>query len=522
MPLPDKEKIARLSRDRSFLVRTSLLIVSISVVLAFVASLVFNSNGSLEELAAQITTELETESRSPTTVLQLVHLIRFDTSSPSEPELLDCRDLVRDSFRDWSVVKFESFANTLPTDLIEPWWRGLREGKAEEAIEELLSANPKQRYRDEFLGDLYFLEGEWTEALKHYRTEGEGFPQSTYARRSAVVLAMRENQMDGVDLAGVESIFHPTELLQVYAASRDYGQLLIATLKTEWSMLTSKYLVPAIFTAAIWWAVFMAFWVPDRNRMIAAALAFLAGVFSAFLTLYTVILQEQIQGFVFSAQDPPIHQFIYLVAGVALREETLKLLCFIPFAIWAAKRKSGIEGILLAGIVGLGFAFQENLQYFQNGSGSFVAWARLLTANALHFSLTGIAGFFLYRMILRKMRGWEEFLACFIAVVFVHGIYNAMFLMPALAGYAALHFIVIALIAYQFFDRLRLQMDTSGIARRISPLGVFVLGSVVLTCVVLISSATMLPFRFALGAFASSVAGSVVLAFAFISRFRDL
>jgi len=518
MPLPDPQKIARLSRDRSFLVRTSLTMVTASVAIAFVVSLLSSSDISEPELYR----ELLDQSETPETMDELVTLVRFGRVAPPDPDFRDCRDLVRGTDSVWSVEQIEQIAGAFPSAIVEPWWKNLRGGDTDIAIAEILAAAPDQRYRDEFLGDLYYLRGDWQKAMAYYIAGAKRFPDSIYARRSAVVLAMRENELPALDIGDFKSVFHPAELLEIYSASRDYPALIVATLRTEWSMLTSRYLAPALFTAAIWWAVFMVFWTPTRERMIAAALAFLAGVVSAVLTLFVVVVQEKIQGFTFNPQDTPIAQFLNLVAGVGLREETLKLLCYVPFAVWAARRKSGIEGIVLAAIVGLGFAFQENLQYFQNGAGTFVAWGRLLSANALHFSLTGVAGYFLFRMLLRKMRGWEEFLACFLAVIFVHGIYNAMFLMPLLAEYASLYFIIIALIAYQFFDRLRAEMDTTGIAKRVSPLGIFVLGSVVLTCVVLISSATLLPFRFALGAFASSVGGSVVLAFAFISRFRDL
>jgi hypothetical protein len=173
-------------------------------------------------------------------------------------------------------------------------------------------------------------------------------------------------------------------------------------------------------------------------------------------------------------------------------------------------------------MVGLGFAFQENLIYFQAGSGTFTAWLRLLTANALHFSLTGVAGFYLWQMLHRRFRGWEEFLVSFLAVVFAHALYNALLAMPAMREYAPLSPILIAVIAYYYFDPVRHHMEMAGQHRQLSPLGIFIMGSVVLTCTILVSSAMVEPFRFALGAFASSVAAMVPLAFAFISRFRDL
>jgi hypothetical protein len=82
--------------------------------------------------------------------------------------------------------------------------------------------------------------------------------------------------------------------------------------------------------------------------------------------------------------------------------------------------------------------------------------------------------------------------------------------------------IVIAAIAYQYFDPLRQHLDVAGLHRRVSPLGLFVIGSALLCCAILISSAAGMPFRFAAGALASTLAAMIPLAFAFISRFRDL
>ncbi|MEX2580948.1 MAG: PrsW family glutamic-type intramembrane protease [Verrucomicrobiales bacterium] len=526
MPLPSQQLLARLSRDRGFLVRASLLMVAVALAIAFFSSLAFGPRLS----AAELLEIIEAETETPTTVKELISLVRFGDPSPEEPRLLDCRNILRDPRRTWTEEEIDEFAAKLPqptgSDLIAPWWKGLRGEDRETAVGELLAISPEVPYRNEFLGDLHFLEGDWTRAMEAFAEEVNRFGASTYSRRSAVVLASRERQLDRLESVledpEFDSFFEPKELLEIYSESRRFGALGLATLKAELDMLRSPYLAPALFTAAIWFLIFMAFWTPTPVRLAAAGLAFVAGAVSAVLTLYFAVVQENVQGFAFNPQDTAIAQFLHLVAGVALREETLKLLCFLPFAFWAGRRKSGLEAILLAGIVGLGFAFQENLQYFQSGAGSYVAWARLLTANALHYSLTGVAGLYLYRMVSRRMRGWEEFLACFLAVVLAHGVYNAVLSMPDLIGYSPLSVILVALIAYRFFDPLREQMETRGIGQRVSPLGIFVLGSVVLTCLVLIASATMQPFRFALGAFASSVGGLVPLAFAFISRFRDL
>jgi hypothetical protein len=125
-------------------------------------------------------------------------------------------------------------------------------------------------------------------------------------------------------------------------------------------------------------------------------------------------------------------------------------------------------------------------------------------------------------MISRGGHGWEEFLVTFLAVVFAHGFYNSLIAIPSFAEYAVLSPIVIAAIAYQYFDPLRQHLDVVGLHRRLSPLGLFVIGSALLCCAILISSSAGMPFRFAAGALASTLAAMIPLAFAFISRFRDL
>jgi len=165
---------------------------------------------------------------------------------------------------------------------------------------------------------------------------------------------------------------------------------------------------------------------------------------------------------------------------------------------------------------------KENILYFDDGLATFTAWMRFLTANVLHFSLTGIAGFYLVKMIHRKFHGLESFLFSFIAVVVAHGLYNSVIAVPGLMSYSPLSTIFVAAMAYQFFDPLRGQMESQGINNRISPLGVFVLGSALLACFLMVASAWSTPFRFALGVFVSGVAGLIPLAFAYISRFRDL
>ena len=518
MPLPSPRDFVRLSRDRHALLKGSLALVAVSMGIALIVSKIgFGSHSLLD-------------APRPESPAELISLIRFGQPLPAEPRGVTCFDLVEEPGKTVFAEEIEAALEDLATDPASPvlriWWEGLVTKAYPSAIERLVALPGGSRHHHECLGDLRYLAGDAAGAMRDYRAEAAGHPAAAYARRSAVALArFEEDRTAMAELladATVRDAIDPAALVAEQAWMGDYGGMASSILRIEKNLLMSPYVIPALFTAAIWFFILLSFRSGWKKFTGPALLAFFLGLVSATLTLYAVMVQEEIRGFESGPEDPAIDQFLYYLAGVSLREELLKLLCFLPLALWMGKRGTSLDALLLGGLVGLGFAFQENLSYFRADSSTYTAWLRLLTANVLHFSLTGIAGHALWRMISRGGRGWEEFLVTFLAVVFAHGFYNSLIAIPSFAEYALLSPIVIAAIAYQYFDPLRQHLDTVGLHRRLSPLGLFVIGSALLCCAILVSSSVGLPFRFALGALASTLAAMIPLAFAFISRFRDL
>ncbi len=519
-----QRQLATQSRDRNFLIRSSLIIVAVAVVISYVTSHFFASrsdSGSGKDTGVQVQVTEE----------QLISFIRFGIPFLQSGDEFNCLYLKED----WDRTAHEkAFSDQLRSDedhakiqAIQIWTRGLSAEAPAPFIQKLEGLPTDLKWRDEFIGDLYIKNDEHERALEYYLSAADKDNSSSYSLRSAIALAhyiedaplLRELLAD----TRFRNALSPAAQVDYYSYLRDYPHLGLAILQADANSWMSIYLIPALFTALIWGLILNSFWVPSRARIGMSLLAFLLGVLSATLTLFAVVIQEDIQGFTWSQTDTDISQFLYFLAGVALREETIKLLCFVPLIGWLRKRNEPVEALVLAGMVGLGFAVNENIGYFQRSPGdSLVSWIRLLTANPLHFSLTGVAGFYLARMVQRKGHGMEEFLIAFIAVVFAHGVYNSVISIDAFLDYAPLSTILVAAIAYQYFDRLRDSMHTHQIHRRISPLGVFVLGSAFLTCLAMLTSAASQPMSVAFRDFASGVAAMIPLAFAFISRFRDL
>lgn len=518
MRLPPYSTLARYSRDRQVILRAAFVIVALSALGALLASTLVRPQGPLSAESL------------PRSTGELLSWIRFGLPDEATARGQSCLDLKR---RPWLVPGevIEALLEDRATDpSVEPaqlLWRGRLAEDPSEAISRLEAIDPGLRHRQECLGDLHYLQGDLPAARLAYLAEAERFPEAGYARRSALHLARFEEDRPQLQhLLGDPSFLaatDPPSRIRFFAWLGDQGNLARAVFAAERELWLSPFLLPALASSGIWFLVLLSFSNTASSSWRVSLMAFALGIVSASLALHLSVVEEEIRGVHFQPDAPLLQQVLYFLSGAALREESLKLLCFAPLAFLLARKGRPLEMLVLAGITGLGFAFQENLAYYrQAGSGTFTAWERLLTANALHFSLSGVAGFACWQMLHRKGRGWEDFLLSFLIVVVAHALYNALLTMPVLHEYAALAPILVALIAYQYFDPLRQQIEVGGLHQRLSPLGIFVIGSALLLGGILVSSAATLPFRHALGAFAESVGAMLPLTFAFIGRFRDL
>jgi hypothetical protein len=156
---------------------------------------------------------------------------------------------------------------------------------------------------------------------------------------------------------------------------------------------------------------------------------------------------------------------------------------FMPYLLW--RRSAGIA-LLTGAFVGLGFALEENIQYFGEGGG--IAWARFLTANFMHASMTGIIGHALYEMLRSRFRHAEKFVATFLGVVAAHGFYDYASVsdheISQLMGISIFSIIILALLARHFFDLLVIHTRVStGI---VSSAAVFLIGSALLIAILFI------------------------------------
>lgn len=162
---------------------------------------------------------------------------------------------------------------------------------------------------------------------------------------------------------------------------------------------------------------------PDSRRSPGTHFSVRAVFRSGVLSIYPTIILGTIEdglGFVEVGQYLP--DFIYNVFGIGLREEACKAILFLPLLRILLRRGSRIEAMTCGALVGLGFAAEENIGYFEHGADA--ALSRFLSANFLHMALTALVALSMFDTLRKRATRYDAFKVVFPIAVVVHGAYD--------------------------------------------------------------------------------------------------
>ncbi len=399
------------------------------------------------------------------------------------------------------------------------------EAGAAEALKNLQQSSamdPPVRFANEFYADVlvHSPQDKQAEALQHYLRESEFFDQAAYARQQAMQIMIVNKDRQGLEKISDQSQYMDNldahSRMEIATILNDWLSLARAVIQLDYERSTAVRYLISLFAGAIWLIIIGQFAGFGKRQLILYSAALLLGIMSASTTLFVVVIQDNVRGF--TLEGDMWHQLTYCIAGIGLREESIKLLFFVPL-IPFLKRRPEIEGLVVASFVGLGFAIQENVGYFLGES--FSPWSRFFSANFFHMAITGILGLALLQFARWPRTRWEELLATFLAAVVIHGLYDALLMIPELSSdFGIFTLLILSVIAYRYFD-LAEHLANTGRSRILSPLGVFVLGAALLGGVVMVFSCWGMPFRLALMGFLGSGLTVFPVVFIFINRFRD-
>lgn len=352
-------------------------------------------------------------------------------------------------------------------------------------------------------GDLLRAAGEYEPALAAYVRGAADAETGADSRRRALDLCRRRDWKDKLrtlyaDPAWREAVLEKgaedyTDNYQVALAAKDWTGVLSIVWDGVWKRLKSPLWITMSSLCGLLWflIVHMGAGIPVRLWW-RGLLGFGCGLLSIPLTHIFIILQEAWFGP--RDQGTGSEDILYCVSGIGLREELAKLLCFAPMLILLRKAPSS-HVLAAAASAGLGFAILENVTYFEWGEGVSV-WSRFITANFLHFGLTGLTGLALWQA-LRNSKWLTHFAVVFTGAVIFHGLWDFTPGDPRLADdyYYIMYGLLVGVSLYFFRELLRYSQPQPGVP---SPLLIYLAGGALMLSVLMTATAWNIGFRLAL------------------------
>lgn len=371
-------------------------------------------------------------------------------------------------------------------------WLELPSTDGREALERLEAlARSDVELANEMLAALRLRDRDQAGALALLLREGQLFEAATPAREAALRLALRLR--DGSALRAMAQTAGWLEamppLLQHHAGTllRDFGLQWRGLLGHRLDHLPLGALALAGFAALLWWVVLVLQGPAVDWRWLWPLGPLLAGVLSVWPAVSVGAWQEVVHGM--SADAPFPHDLWYYVGGVGLREELAKLAAGALFLPGLLRRRVPGRALFTGAFVGLGFAFEENLNYYEQYGGG-VAVVRFLTANFMHAALSGLILHALEQALRTRFARVEGFLLTLPAAVAVHGAYD-FGASSDLSGLDFLAMMLLALTAWHFLDLAEAEARPG--RRWVCPGAVVVLGTALLLAWCCISTALRTP-----------------------------
>jgi len=395
---------------------------------------------------------------------------------------------------------------------------------AELKLKTIAESKPTPQYANLLLGMLLSDRARYNAAFHFFKEEGR-FEDAEYARNYAVNNRLYLKDYDSLVQLTEDPSYADAFNAWTRADLAFHQHHWLETLK--WILISQTTTIPpSMFILAtlgmLVWATILLKLCRQKDFQIAplglCALGLILGILSTTLTLFWLYVEDAYLPF--KEGTNIVQGLAYYIATVGLREETCKLLLFLPALPFLLKRGREIEYLLVASFVGLGFAYEENFSYLQESMGTAVA-GRLLTANFLHITTTGLSGLFLCRALDRHFRGgWNDFFTAFGLIIIAHGAYDALLSYPILGDdFSFLAIIVFVVLSRHYFREahaLRLRGEPA-----ISLTATLMLGLCLIVSLLLIHLSIQLNFTAAFAMTITSFISGAIILFMFIREFDE-
>ncbi len=299
-----------------------------------------------------------------------------------------------------------------------------------DAVKKAAAETPPRPWFNYALGEAEELRAHENDAAAYFEREARAYPDHEEALLGALRVFIGNEDWGRVELLVQDPRIaeHVPLEIRCHVAIQDRNAGRAARLVFE--IWKDRFLERSVFLSAITalaWAFVCARIgkLSKRTRWMRsmAFLAFALGVFSTLPTLVVSVVEEA--KLRFTETGDAGRDMLFFVFGVGVREEVCKLACIAPIIYLIRKRKWGdrLDILTVGAFAGLGFAAAENISYLA-GSDPTTAFARFLTANFFHISMTAVLASALDDLFKDSEKHAFAFSERALLVMGLHGVYD--------------------------------------------------------------------------------------------------
>ncbi|HEX8795541.1 MAG TPA: PrsW family glutamic-type intramembrane protease [Polyangiaceae bacterium] len=345
--------------------------------------------------------------------------------------------------------------------LLAGWWRHFAEGEEDFVERERVTAaadrEPPAPWANHLLGRALQEEGERPGAADRFAREAASFDGRAEDASEACEIWVQEGAGDRLHSAlGVPTFARQVPAIVRFEDAlhrRDWVGAARWFFPTQYEHTTLGVLLLAGLAGLVWFVICATIGRVGQRPALRVPLyvaAFALGVASTYAAVAGVIVEEDILHFTEKGQALDI---IYFVLGVGLREESCKALLLLPLVPIVRRWGTRREALACGALVGLGFAAEENLGYFQHGLSAGLS--RFLTANFLHLSTTGLVAVAIDDAMRGTRATRDSWTQVFPLVVITHGVYDFFLSSRTVEMASFVSMFVFVLLARRFADVIR-------------------------------------------------------------------
>jgi RsiW-degrading membrane proteinase PrsW (M82 family) len=285
-------------------------------------------------------------------------------------------------------------------------------------------------YRNLFMGRVYLARQQLDSAEYHFRREiALGVvPEPATAALAQMLYVYEADSTDKMIRLMQDPVLGPQVPLflkrYAYTKRAELFPYLGAVVADWWDNLQWIGLLGALLGTVVWMLFLRRIDTMRRESWLPIITVFAMGAAFSFLGLILYDFVRWDLGFDMSDDGAVGHDFLYCVLGIGVIEELVKIIPFLLLMQFTKRVNSPVSYLLYASFSALGFAFIENIMYFDAGHIGIIH-GRVLICNVFHMFATSTIAF---GMMLGRYRygnlQWPFFFLFFILAALMHGFYD--------------------------------------------------------------------------------------------------